>query len=86
MRSAGQPAAFATEPYSWADAHALAEKMSRAWIHFARYGNPNHVDLPRWEPYTEQSGTTMFFDNTCVIRHHHDREFLKITSAPDMSL
>jgi len=62
------------------EAYALADKMSQAWINFARYGDPNHRGLPKWEPYTEENGTIMFFDNECVIHHHHDRELLKITA------
>jgi len=62
------------------EAYVLADKMSQAWINFARYGDPNHRGLPKWEPYTEENGTTMFFDNECVIHHHHDRELLKITA------
>lgn len=63
------------------EAYALADKMSQAWINFARYGDPNHAGLPKWEPYTEENGTTMFFDNECVIKHHHDRELLKVTAS-----
>ena len=61
--------------------NARADKMSQAWINFARYGDPNHAGLPKWEPYTEENGTTMFFDNECVIKHHHDRELLKVTAS-----
>jgi para-nitrobenzyl esterase len=61
------------------EAYKLAEKMSLAWINFARYGDPNHDDLPKWEPYTEENGNTMFFDNTCSIRHNHDKDLLELT-------
>ena len=60
------------------DAQNLADRVSQAWINFARYGDPNHEGLPRWEPYTEENGTTMFFDNHCHIRHHHDRALLEL--------
>jgi len=61
------------------EAYALADKVSLAWINFARYGDPNHDGLPKWEPYTEDNGNTMFFDNTCIIRHNHDKELLELT-------
>jgi len=62
------------------EAYVLADKMSTAWVQFARYGDPNHKGLPKWQPYTEENGTTMFFDNECTMRHRHDRELLKVTA------
>lgn len=59
-------------------AYVLAKKMSRAWINFARVGNPNTDDLPEWEPYVPKEGATMFFDNTCEVKHNHDKELLEI--------
>jgi para-nitrobenzyl esterase len=44
------------------DAHALAAQMSGAWIAFARHGDPNHADLPTWEPYSLDRRATMLFD------------------------
>ena len=60
------------------EAHALAKKVSQAWINFAHLGNPNHTGLPEWKTYSESNGTTMFFDNECHIRHHHDKDLLDI--------
>ena len=63
-----------------ADAIALAEKVSGAWLNFARHGDPNHNGLPTWNAYSEENGATMFFDTICTVRHHHDRDFLRITA------
>ncbi|MFE9635581.1 carboxylesterase/lipase family protein [Streptomyces sp. NPDC006463] len=41
----------------------LAYAMHRAWIAFVRTGDPNHPDLPRWEPYDTPKRTTMRFDS-----------------------
>lgn len=63
------------------EAFSLADKVSQAWINFAHLGNPNHPGLPKWEAYTEKNGTTMFFDNECQIRHHHDKELLELIAS-----
>lgn len=60
------------------EAQALADIMSRSWINFARFGNPNVQGLPKWETYTEENGAAMFFDNTCKVRYHHDKELLML--------
>ena len=62
------------------EAYVLADKMSSAWINFARTGNPNHKGLPAWQKYTAENGATMFFDNQCVEKYHHDKEFLEVTA------
>ncbi|SIR82310.1 para-nitrobenzyl esterase [Sphaerotilus natans] len=64
------------------EAHTLAQRMSGAWVRFAKTGNPNGPGLPTWTPYTRASGATMVFDNTVQVRHHHDRELLKLL-APE---
>ncbi len=63
-------------------ARALAEKVSSAWINFARTGNPNVPGaLPKWPAYTEKNGATMLFDNQCTMREHPDGDLLKIVAA-----
>nr|WP_259321850.1 carboxylesterase family protein [Bacteroides stercorirosoris] len=64
-----------------AEAQALAEKMSGAWLNFAHTGNPNIEGLPQWEPYTAEGGATMFFNNTCEVKKHHDKELLDVVRA-----
>lgn len=66
------------------DAYALADIVSKAWVGFARTGNPNHKGLPTWQKYTPENGATMIFDNQCVEKYHHDKEILAI--APDRTL
>jgi para-nitrobenzyl esterase len=47
------------------DRYALAERMSEAWVAFARSGNPNHEALPHWPAFTAAERATMVFDTEC---------------------
>lgn len=64
-----------------AEARALAERMSDAWLAFARTGNPNTPSLPEWPAYTAAGRATMFFDNECQVRYGHDRELLDVVAG-----
>lgn len=64
-----------------AEAQTLAEKMSSAWLNFARTGNPNTEALPQWNPYTIEEGATMIFNNTCEIKYKHDKDLLEVVRA-----
>ena len=46
--------------------------MSKAWVVFARTGNPG------WKAYTREEGATMIFDDESGITYHHDDELMKL--------
>ena len=60
------------------EAKALADKMSRAWVAFAKTGNPNTSGLPNWPPYTRENGATMIFSNQPEVKIHHDVELMNL--------
>jgi para-nitrobenzyl esterase len=66
------------------EAYALAEKMSHTWASFARTGDPNNTMIPKWDPYTSESGVTMIFDNIIEARNHHDKELMEIGAMPTL--
>lgn len=47
------------------DRQALADRMSAAWVAFARTGDPNHKGLPNWRPFTADQRATMMFNTEC---------------------
>jgi len=53
---------------------ALAEKMSKTWIAFARSGNPNNDSIPDWPPYSVEHRPTMIFDNRCGVENDPYRQ------------
>lgn len=66
------------------EAWKLADKMSSAWIHFVKTGNPNVEGvLPMWKQYTPENGATMYFDNECRIVNNHDRDLMHFIKPLD---
>ena len=49
------------------DAFELANKVTDAWVAFARTGNPNAPGLPNWPAYNNQDRATMVIDNQSKI-------------------
>lgn len=43
------------------EVEALSDAMHRAWIAFARTGDPDHPGIPHWEPYRADTRTVMRF-------------------------
>jgi para-nitrobenzyl esterase len=67
--------AFATG--GTAEARQLGDKVSDAWINFAKKGDPNHAGLPKWPAYSADAGPVMIFDKTCEVKNDPDRELRK---------
>ena len=55
------------------EAYALAEKVSAAWVAFARTGNPNTRKLPTWPAYSASSRDTMLFKNESRVEQDPDK-------------
>jgi len=56
------------------DAPALADKVSSAWIAFARTGNPNTSKLPHWPAFNPKDRPTMVFNNQSKVENDPLRE------------
>jgi para-nitrobenzyl esterase len=50
-----------------AEAMALADRVSDAWIAFARSGSPNTPKLPQWTKYNSTDRPTMVFNNQSAV-------------------
>jgi para-nitrobenzyl esterase len=57
-----------------ADAVALADKVSDAWIAFARTGDPNTPKLPHWPAYGADNRATMVINNVSRVVNDPLRE------------
>jgi len=57
-----------------ATAQALADKVSDAWLAFARTGNPNTPKLPTWPAFDATAQPTMVFDNASAVVNDPIRE------------
>jgi para-nitrobenzyl esterase len=52
---------FVKRPFEQVDYH-LSDEMSSYWVNFAKTGDPNEAGLPRWEPFSRESGKIMILD------------------------
>jgi para-nitrobenzyl esterase len=50
-----------------AAAQKVADRMSDAFVAFARSGDPNHAGLPQWRPYDLKTRSTLLFDVECKL-------------------
>ncbi len=49
------------------DLQPIADKMSEAWLAFARDGILAYHEIPTWPPYTTEQRATMIFDHACRV-------------------
>jgi para-nitrobenzyl esterase len=55
------------------DRYALLDKISNAWVVFARGGNPNLKGRPRWPAFHETQRATMILNNECKVVNDPNR-------------
>jgi para-nitrobenzyl esterase len=60
---------------------ALAERVSGAWVAFARSGDPNHARLPRWPTFTSDERATMIFNTECEVVNDPNGEERKLLQS-----
>jgi len=60
---------------------ALQDKVSQAWINFARTGNPNQPGL-EWKPFSVAEPQTMVFDSVSESYALRDDKLVSIMPAP----
>jgi len=64
------------------DRQPLADRMSGAWVAFAKTGNPNHKGIPNWTPFDSVNRGTMVFNNECkFVNDPYKEERLVIAEA-----
>jgi para-nitrobenzyl esterase len=47
--------------------YALEDKISGAWVAFARTGNPSHEGIPKWSAFDTRQRATMILDDDCRV-------------------
>jgi para-nitrobenzyl esterase len=52
----------------------LSTRISRAWVQFARRGDPGHPGLPAWPAVSEGKLPTMVFDTQCRVKQDPEGE------------
>jgi len=62
------------------EAKDLGDRVSDAWINFARKGDPNHPGLPKWPAYSADTGPVMIFDKACEVKNDPDRELRRVVA------
>ena len=45
-----------------AEGKLMADRLASAWVAFARSGNPNNPQIPKWPAYNAETKPTMIFD------------------------
>jgi len=63
------------------EGYALQDKVSQAWLNFAKTGNPSQPGL-EWKPFSEADKQTMIFDVVSECRDFHAAELAAVLPPP----
>jgi para-nitrobenzyl esterase len=70
------------------DRYPLEDKISGAWVAFARGGNPSHSGIPEWPAFNTKQRATMILNNECEVvddPHGEERRALRsLQHLPEM--
>ena len=65
----------------------LANKVSAAWVAFARTGNPNHSGIPHWPAYDAGGRATMLINNEWkAVNDPHREERMAMLKFEDLPM
>ena len=59
----------------------LSTRVSRAWVHFARHGEPGHPGLPAWPAVSRGKIPTMVFDTLCQVKDDPEGEGRRVVAG-----
>jgi len=59
----------------------FADKVSAAWVEFAKTGNPNGAGLPEWPAYTASGDRLLEWGSPIAVRQHFHAERLDAVTA-----
>ena len=54
----------------------MCERLSSAWVAFAKTGNPNNPQIPAWPVYDAAKRATMVFDNETRVENNPRAEIM----------
>jgi para-nitrobenzyl esterase len=59
----------------------MCDRLASAWVAFAKTGDPNNPQIPRWEPFNPQTRATMVFDDDTRLEHDPRSEIRKFWAS-----
>ncbi|NLV73701.1 MAG: carboxylesterase/lipase family protein [Chloroflexi bacterium] len=62
------------------EAEGLSRQLAASWASFARSGDPNNTETPKWPSYTDDARVTMMFDSTSAAVANPDGAMLDYLS------
>jgi para-nitrobenzyl esterase len=60
----------------------ISFKFSSTWAAFAKTGDPNNTEIPRWEPFTADKRTVLVWDNEIKSVDDYRGELIRMLKKP----